>query len=131
MKNVFLLAAVFACHAAAAKVEAAPSQSFPISETHYVVAQYSAAQVQQVQNEIGSMPKRHLSPPGSSVTWAAFNTKSANAQRLESYSTESFIVSHKRFAAAVKDCHDNPTTDYDTRPFCSPEFLKLAEVIND
>mgnify|MGYP003407006788 CR=1 FL=1 len=131
MKNVFLLAAVFACHAAAAKVEAAQYVSATISETRYVVAQYSAAQAQQLQNEIGYMPKRNLTPPGGTQVWAAFDTKSENAERLESYSTTSFIVSRSRFAMAIQDCKNNPTTDYTVRPFCSPEFLKLAEVIND
>lgn len=131
MKNFLLLTAVFSCHVLAAKVEAAQIVSGWETDTKYIIVQYSAPQAQMAENEIGHLPKRHLTPPGSSQVWAAFDSKSPNATRFESYSETAFIVSHSRLTAAVKECKEHPTTDYETRPFCSPEFLKLAEVIND
>lgn len=131
MKNLFLMFAVAACQFAVAKVEAGQISHTPISEPHYIVVQYTAAEAQKVQNEMGYMPKRHLTPPGSTQVWAVFNSKGENADKFAQYSASAFVVARSRFQMVLQDCKNNPTTDYDARPFCNPEFLKLAEVIND
>lgn len=132
MKNFLLLAAVFSCHVAAAKVEAAPQHALnSVNEPRYIVVMYSKSEAEAVQREIGQLPKRHLTPPGSTQVWAAFDSKSPNAERFSKLSVNAFIVTKGRFAHVLKDCKENPTTDYDTKPFCAPQFLELAEVIND
>lgn len=131
MKNFLLLAAVFSCHVAVAKVEAAQHAPEFKPETNYIVVMYSKSEAEAVQREVGYLPKRHLTPPGSTQVWAAFDSKSPNAERFSKLSVNAYVVSRSRFAYVLKDCTENPTTDYEAKPFCAPQFLELAEVIND
>lgn len=131
MKNFLFVLVVFSCHVLAAKVGATSLAGPVISESHYIVIQYSAIEAKAAEKAIGYLPKRHLTPEGSTQVWVAINSKSKDAERFASFAKEAFVVSHSSFVSAVGYCKSNPTTDYNTRPFCAPDFLKLAEVIHD
>lgn len=131
MKNFLLLVTLFSCHVLAAKCEAAQHVPDSVSEPRYIVVMYSKSEAEAVQREVGQLPKRHLTPPGSTQVWAAFDSKSPNAERFSKLSVNAYVVARSRFVQILKDCKANPTTDYDAKPFCAPQFLELAEVIND
>jgi len=134
VKNFLLLVALFSCHVLAAKVEASTAMirtADLTTEPQYIVVQYSKQEAKQAQAEIGHLPKRHLTPEGSTQVWAVFNEKAPNAERFASYSQNSFIVTRSKFAEVIRFCKAGTITDYNAYPFCAPEFLKLAEIIND
>lgn len=134
MKNFLLLVALFSCHVLAAKVEASTAMirtADLTTEPQYIVVQYSKQEAEQAKREIGFLPTRHLTPQGSTQVWAVFNEKAPNAERFARLSKNSFIVSRSKFAEVIRFCGAKQTTDYSAFPFCAPEFLKLAEIIND